>query len=288
MFSNVRSVLDRAERVAGDGLDAVLPLLRTLSIDEFGEVMFGAPNTLYPGLARVLPRMAAEEVQRAWTGSSGVRILRESLMFVRILWHAYERITGNPLSGARILDYGCGYGRLLRLMLYFTNPDRLHGCDPWGQAIDLCRQDGVPGDLRVSDYLPHTLPYAPHSLDMAYAFSVFTHTSRSASVAALAALAGAVRSGGLLCLTLRPPDYWDFTPGAGDPERKQLKARHAASGFAFRPHNVVTANGGREYGDTTMAPALLESWCGDWKLVSIDRTIVDPYQLMVFLQRKPL
>jgi len=286
VFAEVRQVLEAAERAGAADLNAILPALRRLSFDEFGEVMFSFPNPGYPALSRLLPRMAGDDVQIAWTGACGFKLLRESLYFVRTLWHTYERSTGQALCEARILDYGCGYGRMLRLMLYFADTQRLFGCDPWSKSIDLCRDAGLACDLKVTDYLPLRLPYADRGFDLVYAYSVFTHTSRRATDAAMQAIAAVLKPQGLLCITLRPAEFWDYDYKIPEAERAELKRRHAASGFAFRPHNVIAVDGDLTYGDATCSLTFLEKQYPDWRIVGSERTVLDPYQRVVYLQQR--
>jgi len=128
--------------------------------------------------------MASAQVQNQWTGDNGLPLLRQSANFVRSAVFTFGRLTGRTLNGASILDYGCGYGRLSRLMYYFTDPQNLFGVDPWDQSIDICRQDGLGVNFLQSHYVPETLPLPRADFDLIFAFSVFTHLSlRSTSAA---------------------------------------------------------------------------------------------------------
>lgn len=258
--------------------------LRQLCIDDFGQLLLRMPDSRYPKLSRALPQMASEEVQVGWTGASGYTLLRQSLTFVRATWHSYERITGKRLSEARMLDYGCGYGRHLRLMMYFADDERLFGCDPWDKSIELCRNSGIGCDLRITDYLPKGLPYESASFDLIYAFSVFTHTSARATAAALAALHEIIKSGGLLVITVRPVEYWDIQKGLSDSERLSLKSQHLNTGFAFLPHSYSTIDGDVTYGDTSMSLQHIERSFPDWRIVGHESTLDDPYQRIVYMQ----
>lgn len=285
MFSVEAQLLERIERdAAKEGIIPILGELRKLCIDDFGRLLLGMPNSRYPKLSRVLPRMASDEVQVSWTGASGYVLLRQSLTFVRAIWHSYERITGKQLSDARILDYGCGYGRHLRLMMYFADDDRLFGCDPWEKSIELCRESSISCDLRVTDYLPPGLPYESCGFDLVYAFSVFTHTSARATSAALHALRKVIRPDGLLTITIRPVEYWDFCPGLSDITRKELSNRHLECGFAFLQNNHVIVDGEATYGDTSMSMEYIQQTFPDWRIVGHETTLDDPYQRIVYLQ----
>lgn len=286
MFLHVREIVEAAERATiGGELVAAVETLRTLSLDEFGEVLLSMPNQEYPNLAKVLPAMASTEVQTDWTGNSGYVLLKQSLTFVRAVWYFYERFSKSALSDAEVLDYGCGYGRLLRLMLYFCNPEKLTGLDPWDKSIELCRAARIPANLAVSDYLPTSLPVSGRTFDLVYAFSVFTHTSLRATKTALTALHAVTKPGGLLVATIRPIEYWDVEQQLDQAEHVFLTSCHQEQGFAFSPHNRNTVDGDITYGDTSVSPDVFAKLVPGWILIAVDRSLEDPYQRILVLQR---
>ena len=69
-------------------------LSEQLSLSDFGLLMFSLPDPKYPKMSRILPRMVASDVQKTWTGSSGVMLLMQSLDFVRSLFYNYMKYTG--------------------------------------------------------------------------------------------------------------------------------------------------------------------------------------------------
>jgi SAM-dependent methyltransferase len=85
---------------------------------------------------------------------------------------------GAPLArAARVLDFGCGCGRMLRWLRSFAD-----GAEIWG--VDIRAEDILWGQQNLSPpfYLanitttPH-LPFEDASFDLVYAGSVFTHIS---------------------------------------------------------------------------------------------------------------
>jgi SAM-dependent methyltransferase len=272
-----------AEAAAGAPVAALLARLRAaLSLDAFGLFMIGLPWQDYPALSRVLPRMAEDQVQRNFTGNCGEVLLGQTASFVRSLSYNYGRLKGRGLEGARILDYGCGYGRISRLMYYFTDPDSLWMLDPWDLAVSLCREAGMAGHLAQSDYLPKALPVPDAGVDLAFAFSVFTHTSRKATQRALGALRRSLADDGLLCLTIRPVEYWAANPEYAD-RAEALAQQHARDGFAFAPHNREPIEGDVTYGDTSMSVEFLQAEFPAWRVAALDWTLADPFQRYVFL-----
>lgn len=54
------------------------------------------------------------------------------------------QVTDSGLAGKTILDYGCGWGRLLRLMNYYSDSDKVDGVDPMAISIEHCEKKAFP------------------------------------------------------------------------------------------------------------------------------------------------
>jgi SAM-dependent methyltransferase len=227
--------------------------------------------------------MASIEDQDCWTGFHGEALLKQTVPFVRGLANAYADKCGR-IAEARVLDFGCGYGRHLRLMSYFVDPERLYGCDPWPPSLETCRRDRMFGHLAPSDSLPKALPF-PGQFDLIYAFSVFTHLSPRATRQNLKALRNALRPGGLLALTVFPIEYW-VDDAVAQPDKMRMREEHRRSGFAFLPLEgdaALTVGDEPTFGRTTMTVAYLLGTCPQFRLVGLDRALEDPYQSVVYL-----
>ena len=282
-----KRLVEMAERSAREGATQdCLRQLRGLCLDEFALVLHGIPDERYPGLSSVLPAMAPVDVQLRWTGASGVPLLTLRVAFIEKIRRHFMQVTGRPLEGSRILDYGCGYGIMLRLMYYLTDPGRIAGCDPWDESIRLCADAGIDCRLDVTDYLPAALPYEEETFDLILAYSVFTHTSWRASVAALEAIRTVIKPDGLLVLTIRPREYWAFHQDVPEPDKPALLRAHDRTGFAFWPHNRPPVDGDVTFGETTMKMETIEKLCSKWKTIGYDRSLQDPHQLIVLLQAR--
>ena len=285
MLSDDARVIAAIEKQAAKGasVETVLAGLRAgLSLDAFGLLMIGLPRADLPAISNLLPRMASDETQRNFTGNSGEALLMQTASFVRALAYNYAAVRNRSLSGAKILDYGCGYGRITRMMYYYTDPANIWSVDPWDLAVDLCRESGLLGNLAQSDYLPTSLPAPERGIDVMFAFSVFTHTSRSATDAALAAMRRHIADDGLLAITIRSPEYWSADPQYAA-DAKRLEKAHAKDGFAFVAHPRNTVEGEATYGDTSMTLEFLTANYPDWKIAQTDWTMTDINQRYVFL-----
>ena len=288
MLSYTEPTLKTAEAVAGQtrDVDQVLTHLRELPIDDFGSLLLSLPNPRYPQLSELLPRMASADVQKSWTGAEGHVLLRQTLTFVRLVSHNFQSIANQPLHRHSILDFGCGWGRIVRLLYYFSDPSLIYGCDPWDKSIQICEADRVLGNLAISDYLPSRLPFERQQFDLIYAFSVFTHLSERAAATAIDVLSGALSSQGLLVITIRPVEYWRFHQGLSKQDVAALEAAHTARGFAFRPHNREAIDGDITYGDTSISLDYIKTRFSNLKLHKIERTMDDPYQMILFFTKR--
>jgi SAM-dependent methyltransferase len=268
-------VCDRARAVDG---------LRALGLGDFAVVLWSMPDPKYPKLSGLLPAMAPEAVQRTWTGHAGQPLLVQSTSFMRSISANYAQLTGSGLAGRSILDFGCGFGRFVRLGLYFT--DSVFGVDPWDQSIERCREAGLGEHVARSAYLPDRLP-APEHNDLIVAFSVFTHLSRRATEACLVALRRHTRAGGIAAITVRPVEFWrSVRRTRTEAWLAEMERGHRSDGFAFAPHAARPEAGEVTYGDTSMRLEWLATLCAGigWRIAALDRNVDYPLQRFVFLQ----
>lgn len=273
--------LDQIERsiVTAGTLD-VPALFRSIPLEVFAQLLLNVPPQ-YPRIRDFLPRMSEDKVQLDWTGASGPDLMRQSVAFVDLLEHSYRSLTGKNLEEATVLDYGCGWGRLLRLLYRYIPLDRLFGVDPWDEAINLCREAGIRAHLAVSEYLPSSLPFS-RSFDLIFAYSVFTHLSETAARAALSTLRKHISDKGLLVITVRPKEYWRVHEPRGD--AAPLMAAHDGGSYVFVPHNRPTIEGDITYGDASFSLNYFETHFPAWRLESTVDNFIDPLQV-VFIAR---
>lgn len=121
---------------------------------------------------------------------------------------AYLAGTGVDAAGpCRVLDFGCGSGRLLVGWHALGSGHALSGCDINLELVDWSRRN-LPGsiDVRLSGPLP-PLPYEDAAFDVVFAVSVFTHLSLASQRAWVDELRRVVRPGGALVVTLHGESY---------------------------------------------------------------------------------
>lgn len=279
-------------RAAGDylqahGLDSLPDACRSIPLEVFGAIQIDRPRCA-GSLLHSLPTMPDDDQQRLWTGAAGHTLLAQSIAFVRTVPGYMPSRAGRPFEDAAVLDFGCGWGRLARLVCKFVRPSRLWGVDPWDRSIDLCREHGVLGTFIPSAWIPRELD-VPEALDLVYAFSVFTHLPEEVAVTALRTLTRHMAQGARLLLSIRPVEYWashDFPRLAAQGySRKRAEQEHARAGYAFVPHNRPPIEGIVTYGDTSMTVEYASRLAAPLRLIALEWAPVDSLQLVLVFEK---
>jgi hypothetical protein len=65
-----------------------------------------------PHICALLPRVPEPVLQARWNGTSAAALATQGAAFYRRLCERFERHGERPLRDARVLDFGCGWGRL--------------------------------------------------------------------------------------------------------------------------------------------------------------------------------
>lgn len=126
---------------------------------------------------------------------------------------AARNLTGKGFAGCpRILDWGCGCGRLARYSARLPNV-ALTGCDIDADNVAWCGEH-LAGRF-VSTTLHPPLPFPDASFDLVYGVSVFTHLREPLQDAWLAELERITAPGAVLLMTVHGRtalDYAGLTP----------------------------------------------------------------------------
>lgn len=106
----------------------------------------------------------------------------------------------------RLLDFGCGCGRVTR---HWRNLGAaVHGSDYNADLVDWCRRNLAFANFTTNRLAP-PLPLPSESIDVAHAVSVLTHLPEDLQHAWLAELRRVLRPGGLLIATTHGDRYLD-------------------------------------------------------------------------------
>jgi SAM-dependent methyltransferase len=119
-----------------------------------------------------------------------------------------------------ILDWGCGCGRVLR---HWSGLDRtsVFGCDINPKMVDWCRDNLSFAKVAVTGLEP-PLPYPASSLDLMYAFSVFTHLDEKLQQEWMRECLRVLRPGGFLLMSTMG-EYYLARQRLSEPEQEAFR-----------------------------------------------------------------
>jgi len=277
--------------VAGAGKEAY-PAFRELD-DDLWSLLLTLEYESFPGIREFLPGLPEPELQQMWNGTSGAALAAQSVCFYRRLKQAWAEHGSGDMSAVKVLDFGCGWGRLTRMLARDVDPGNLYGCDPVESILEVCRANRVPAELARSEFLPGTIPFET-GFNMVFSFSVFTHISERAHLASLEAIHESLEPGGIFIATIRPPSYLDFNPlmkPVLDELPADRKAALAGSKYLFAPHESEghPQFGGEQmdYGETVITlPYVRKNWTRWFDLLDVAVMTGDMYQVVLTMSRK--
>lgn len=138
----------------------------------------------------------------------------------------------DPADFGRILDFGCGVGRLIRHL--FSLEAELHGTDCNGELIEWCRKRLPRAEFRCNERHP-PLEYDNDYFDFVYAASVLTHLDEPGQAEWMADLRRVLKPGGILLFTVHGTKYV-----AGLPEDK--RAQYVVGKLATAGEGITGSN----------------------------------------------
>jgi len=264
----------------------VLQRLKLLGLTDFCKIHWALPDVDFPKISGLLPKMAALDIQKKWTGQTGDHSIAATVNFVRATVANYALHTGASIQGKKILDFGCGYGRFLRAYSYYSN--QVFGVDPLETSLEYCEAAGLGKYVSKSDPYLSDLKFETQ-FDFTFAFSVFTHLNEEVATNAMNALINATAQGGMICVTIRPIEIW-----AHHFSRKNLKFQHSIKHYHKAHQDQLFAFAGRAgsndglgdfYGTASINLNWFHKFAEDIELVNLDRTIEDKLQLYAFFKK---
>jgi SAM-dependent methyltransferase len=146
----------------------------------------------------------------------------------------YKQHRGRPLRATdSILDFGCGWGRVIRFFLKDVHPHNLLGVDISTVALEACSQTNRWCRFAETPTLPPSnLP--ADSFDLIYAYSVFSHLSEEAHLAWLKEFQRLSKPNGVILLTTLSRGFLESAQelAGGDPNALQAWQQQAATFFS--------------------------------------------------------
>jgi SAM-dependent methyltransferase len=152
------------------------------------------------------PRKLIERTSRGWAAQRGLRGFYERTGRDRKAGIVEALPDDYSFEGRRVLDFGCGSGRVLRQFLPQAASGEFWGCDLHRPTIAwLDEHLSPPLHFYVNGEIP--MPHPDSYFDLVYAISVFTHITHEWS-AWLLELHRILKPDGLLLATFIGPQAW--------------------------------------------------------------------------------
>lgn len=195
----------------------------------------GTPAVIEPAIAQVL-----KDPQASPTPPDGLRarvhgaadlpgFIRMGKSIALDIYMTLNTMDVEPRGNHRMLDFGCGCGRVLTWLRYLYPETELYATDIDSEAIEWCRKE-LDGDARFSvNRSDPPLQFEDDHFDFVYSVSIFTHLPEAMQYAWLNELNRVTRPGGTLLLTVRGARFF---PGRSRRARRELEKR----GFHYSKH----------------------------------------------------
>lgn len=247
------------------------------------------------------PVMPDQKYQRIINGRDGRQVMADAMMF-RNFMKSLLADHARPLAvDTRILEFGCGWGRILRTFLDVVSPEYLVGIDAQEWLLDIARQTtrrpGYDMYWKTAALPAGDLP--ADTFDLVYAYSVFSHLSEKAANAWIAEFSRILAPGGIVCVTTRPRKHiqlWENTYEHSEHTEGYAKAfanaqqdlaRYDRGEFVFHPggsHELVDDL----YGEAVVPEAYARGhWTGHLEFIGYFEDYASSYlQPAIVLQKK--
>ena len=171
-------------------------------------------------MANVLPGTPPDEIQIQFTGVAGDDTMRQAFEYYQFIKKAVEA-TGKSLSSCEnVLDFGCGWGRIIRFFLKDLDGSRVCGIDCYESALELAQQGNRYCQFELIEPMPPTtLPAGKY--DVIYCYSVYSHLSEEAGTRWIQEFARLLKPGGLFVATTRRRDFIEICERLREEQRQK-------------------------------------------------------------------
>lgn len=240
-----------------------------------------------PGAGSLVAPLPSEAIQKRLTGTYGVQSLLHGFNQYRIIKTLLQKHNRSLAEQTRILDFGAGYGRLLRFFRKDAPGAQLTGTDIDTELVTWCRAHMPFGEWLQNEAAP-PLPVEGASCDLVFAFSVFSHLSEQSHAEWLAELRRVLVPGGLAIVTV-----WNHPRTTAEyhqhhfPDYAEATRRYEAGLFCY---SNLRYHGSPTYGEALVPLAYIgRHWTRTLSLLDwVQDHPQCPNQNYVVLRRDPL
>jgi SAM-dependent methyltransferase len=186
----------------------------------------GIPGKVHPNDPELVGRSGSARNAYAAAGREALDLVATVLSRVHMSWADVQSC----------LDFGCGYGRVMRWLRLQLEPERLVAADVDPAAVRFCAQEFDVRPIRLA-IDPRVTDVGKHSL--IWVGSVFTHLPGDVCGRLSASLSESLQPGGVLVLSTHGPSSLDRATqfGAGvSRDRGAIDRELTRHGISYRPY----------------------------------------------------
>jgi SAM-dependent methyltransferase len=174
------------------------------------------------------------------------------------------------------LDFGCGYGRVLRFLIGHVSPGRVYAGDVIREAVDFCASEFGARPLHL-DTRPKLVDLP--EVDFLYAVSIVTHLTERDARETLNLFGNALRPGGVALFTThgrRSLEQIELYGQQYVPLRNELESRVEERGIAFVPYPYALRH---DYGMTWHSEAYVRRTMAELHGASLELLLFEAHGL---------
>lgn len=182
---------------------------------------------------------------------------------------------------SRILDFGCGCGRVLYWLRRFYPSVTFYGTDTDEEALSWCQDHLSSRGHFVGNGAAPPLPFEEQFFDLVYSISVFTHLSEALQFCWLEELKRVTKPGSYLLLSVHGGEFFDEAP-------REFKEHFREAGFYSR--STTDEKGCREPFETSYHAEqyIRARWGEIFEVEEIIKGGINNDQDLVLCRRLPL
>lgn len=225
--------------------------------DDFWYWLFTDGYDNNPIVRQVLPSMPEEQAQLNFTGRSGRLALSEAFAAYKLFKDILFKNSKDISKCSAVLDFGCGWGRIIRFFLKDIDGSGLWGIDCYKEMIELCKTQNLRCNFEATDPMPPTR-FAPDTFDMIYLYSVFSHLSEEAHLAWLSEFKRILRPGGVIIATTRPRSFIHYCAELSRQKDLEIWQYGAAQSFKNPEEDLADYDAGKFVHSATDGGGILD------------------------------
>lgn len=261
-----------------------------------------ADRAVVSPLGDTLPAFPSEEMQRNTTSLVGAEALEQAGGFYSDVSDALESAGHCIDADWQVLDFGSCWGRISRFFMRDVPLKNIHGIDVEESFVETCKDLFESQNFSLCGALPPT-QFAPSSINLITAYSVFSHLSEAAFNSWLVEFHRILSKEGIVAFTTRNEAFFDYCASLRSEDTSgyqraltemmsdipDFRARYGGGEFIFATGRGLSGGGAMNesfYGEAFIPQAYVENRLANEFEILDYKPIGQMYDQALFVLRK--